>query len=271
MNTRTKIKKILQTILPQQVFTIVRSIYIRNLASFFSVADNAIIEKYTKKIISQTDHVVIDGPFKGLFYVHKAIGSSFLHKLAGYYEAVLIPYIEEIKNLPIQHILDIGSAEGYYTTGFGRIFPNASISAFEMESQGRALIQEMYTLNNLKNPLLILNEANNVNIIPEIEDNTLLICDCEGAEKTILDISDKNLFSKILYGIIELHDEMVQGCKDSVIEYFSKTHNIEIVRFKPANPEDFTFLKYINDKSELYTLLRERGIQDQEWAILRRK
>ncbi|MES2622910.1 MAG: hypothetical protein V4576_00710 [Patescibacteria group bacterium] len=270
MNARTTIKNILHSILPKKAFDKVRAAYIKHGAPLFNNNDNAVIEQYTTQLLAQSGYVVIEGPFKGLKYVTSAVGSSFVHKLAGYYEAVLIPYVEEVKKLNIQHILDIGSAEGYYTTGFGRIFPNASISAFEMDEQGRKLTQEMYTLNGLTNPLSIQSEANNTNIVPEIKDNTLLICDCEGAEKTILDIADKNLFSKIAYGIIELHDELVPGCKEAVNSYFKDTHSIEIVQFKMANPIDFSFLRNISNPQHVYTLLRERGIQNQEWAILRR-
>lgn len=270
MTIRSKVKDFLKRKLSPNKFNKIRQFYIQYISFLFNKNEAKIIKNYTDQFISIYGYNIIDGPFKGLRYTKQSVGSSFFHKLVGYYEAVLIPYIDEVKKIKIDNILDIGAAEGFYTTGFGKFFPNASIIAFEIDKTGQTLIQDMYSINNLNNKLVIQGEANKYNIIEHIKENTLLICDCEGAEKAILDIDNKNIYKNIAYGIIELHDEIIPGCKESVISYFKNTHNIETIKFKFADPTEFTFLKNIN-KNDLNILLRERGIQDQEWIILRIK
>lgn len=269
MTIRYNIKTILKKLLPLKIFKVVNTIYIKIFANIFK--DNDILEKYLAEFKKNNANIIIDGPFKGLHYVDKAVGSTYLHKMAGYYEAVLIPFIQEAFNKDIKNILDIGAAEGYYTTGFGKHFPEASIVAFEIEDDGRRLIQEMYNINNLTNTIHILGEATNQNIVNYITPNTLLICDIEGAEKDILNIENKDIYKNIEYGIIELHDDFIAGCEESVKSYFQDTHNVDIVTFKFANPQEFTFLKSIENKKDLHILLKERGIQDQNWIILRKR
>lgn len=263
------LKKTLKKILPHSAFKAVQTTYSKTLGRFIDKKNNSLVDGYTKKYVEKHGYTVSDGPFKGLQYVKESVGSSFLHKLAGYYEAVLIPYIEEAKKMPIQHIVDIGAAEGYYTTGFGSVFANASITAFEMEEKGKENIKKLHSINNLKNPLEILGEAAADNVFTYIKPGTLLICDCEGAEKNIFTYSRTEAVY-ITYGIIELHDELIPGCKQAVQDFFSPTHTVNIVRFQQANPSDFTFFKEVQP-ADIEVLLRERGIQDQEWAIVKLK
>ncbi len=264
-----KLKIALKRVLPDSLFALVRKVYIKTIGRFVDKKNNTLVDGYTKTYLEKHGYIVSDGPFKGLQYVKESVGSSFLHKLAGYYEAVLIPYVEEVKHLPIQHILDIGAAEGYYTTGFGSIFPYASITAFEMEEKGRANIKTLHSINHLTNTIEILGEATSENVFKYVKPGTLLICDCEGAEKTIFN-TPREEAGNIIYGIIELHDELVPGCKEAVINFFSPTHTVEVVRFAHAEPKNFVFFKNI-PSSDVSVLLRERGIQDQEWAIIRLK
>lgn len=254
--------------LPAPIFSFIRNTYIKTIGRLIAKKNNALVDGYTNSYLNMHGHIVSDGPFKGLTYVTESVGSSFLHKLAGYYEAVLIPYIQKAKELPIEHIVDIGAAEGYYTTGFGSFFPTASMVAFEMEEKGRENIAKLHSMNKLKNPLTILGKATAENVFEQMKPNTLLICDCEGAEKNIFQ-NPRAEVSNILYGIIELHDQMVPECKDTVIRFFEKTHKVDIIKFTHANPKDFIFLNNL-PTNDLKILLKERGIQDQEWAIVTR-
>ncbi len=267
----TAIKNKLHAILPTPLFKLVVFVHSKTLGFFINKRNRNIIKNFEEVFIKAHGLNVIEGPFAPMKYTTQAVGSSFLNKLAGYYESCLHPFIEEVKKGDIRHILDIGAAEGYYTTGFGKMFPSASIAAFEIDSQGQALVREMYRINQLTSTLEVFGEATKENIANQIKPDTLLVCDCEGGEKTILDIVDKQLYKNISYGIIELHDAFVPGCKEACISYFENTHDIEVLVFKYADLQKFTFLKSIVDESIRKTLLLERSLQQQEWLLLRRK
>jgi len=80
-------------------------------------------------------------------YVPEAVGSSFLPKLVGSYEAELHGVIEELIGRDYRTIIDIGSAEGYYVVGLARRCPAARIYAFDMDRLGRLRCANMAHLS----------------------------------------------------------------------------------------------------------------------------
>lgn len=266
---RVRLKNFLRNLLPNSLFSIINKIWIATFARFFTVQN--IVEKYTAEFISKYPKVVQGGPFKGMKYVDQAVGSNYLHKLVGSYESVLHEYVESLRTKKFDTIIDIGAAEGYYLIGLGQMFPQTKLVGFEIEESGRQLIREMYEKNNLNNNLVLEGEADVHNVAPYISDNTLLICDCEGAEFDILNPAVEEAFSKVDTAIIELHDFIRPGTKEALMANFSKTHNIKLIPFALVNPVSFPFLASISNENEQYELRRERGWQEQEWMILERK
>ena len=263
---RVRIRTLLKALLPKTIFRFVSSVWRKTGAGFFDV--QGIVERYTADFIAHNPKIVQAGPFVGMNYVDSAVGSNYIHKLIGSYEAVLHPVIKSLQNSDFNTVLDIGSAEGYYLIGLGRMFPQAHLIGFELEDVGRSLTKEMYQKNNLYNQLDLQEEATASNIGQFITSQTLLICDCEGAELDILDIEKCPALSIVKSAIIELHDDFRPGIKQTLTNRFSKTHTISIIKFQMAEPDEYPYLARIKDKSQQYELLRERGIQDQEWMIL---
>ena len=266
---RVRAKIFLKKLLPMKLFEIVRMLWLNSFAHFVKGQD--VLLKYEKIFLSRYPRVVQAGPFKGMQYVDKAVGSSYIHKLIGSYEAILHPCIQTLGGKNFDTILDIGSAEGYYLIGFGRMFKEAHLIGFEIEEIGQELSKKMYSQNNLTNKLTLFGEATGENVAPLITDKTLLICDCEGGEVDILNPDLFPQYKKIDTAIVELHDFMRPGIKEALTSRFKDTHAITIIPFKLAEPNDFPFFKEISNKKDLYEVRRERGDQEQEWMILERK
>ena len=266
---RVRIKLYLKNLLPKSLFSFINIVW-RNTFAYFVKGQDTLL-KYQNRFLNKYPKVVQAGPFQDMKYVDKAIGSSYLHKLIGSYEAILHPYIKALKDKNFDTFLDIGSAEGYYLIGFGKMFPNAHLIGFDLEETGRNLSKEMYEKNNLLNKLSLFGEATSENVAPLITEDTLLMCDCEGGEIDILDPEKFSAFKKINTAIIELHDFIRPNAKEILINRFQDTHNIKIIPFELANPADFPFFKEVDNEKDLYELRRERGCQEQEWMILERK
>lgn len=266
---RVRAKVLLKKLLPTKIFDVVRLLWVNFFARL--VKDKDVIAKYQTIFLSQFPKVVQEGPFKGMQYVDMAVGSSYLHKLIGSYEAILHPYIKSLEGKHFDTVLDIGSAEGYYLVGFGKMFKDAQLVGFELEEKGRELNRELYNINSLTNKLTLLGEATKENVTSFITKDTLLICDCEGAEVDILDPANAPQFKDVKTAIIELHDFIRPNAREILKGRFQNTHTIKIIQFALANPQDFPFLKTVTDEKDLYELRRERGCQEQEWMILERK
>ncbi len=266
---RVKARRFLRDLLPRSLFDLLSKLWISTFARCFNVQD--VLDRYTDAFLQTNPKIVQGGPFAGLRYVDRAVGSNYLHKLVGSYEAILHPVLAEIFLKKFDTVIDIGAAEGYYLVGVGQKFPTAKLIGFETELIGRDLIAEMFQKNQLQNELVLEGTATAANVAPCISEATLLICDCEGGELDILDPTLEPAFARIDTAIIELHDLMRPGIKSALIERFSATHDITIVPFKMAAPDHFPYLASIKNQAELYEILRERGWQEQEWMILKRK
>jgi FkbM family methyltransferase len=99
---------------------------------------------------AQTGGRVRQGPFAGLRYINRAVGSAFIPKLLGIYERELNGCIEAACAAQFPLIVDVGAAEGYYAIGLARRNPAARVIAFEMEETGREALKEMAKLNGIE-------------------------------------------------------------------------------------------------------------------------
>lgn len=265
---RVRAKNILKTTLPESIFSIIESLWKKTGAHF--VKDQDVAEKYTPLFIQKYGYQVIGGPFTHMTYVEQAVGSSYLVKLIGVYEEVLHTTIEELKHRDFKTIIDIGCAEGYYLIGLGMHNTHATLIGYDIESTALALSKELYNKNNLNNELILLDTCTHADLNNRITEKTLVICDAEGFEDTILDPQQApKLFDVDTY-VIELHEFAAPGVTERLRTRFNKSHSIETITFKNASGIGYPFLEEINEK-ERYSLLRERGIQDQQWLIMKKR
>ena len=220
------------------------------------------------------DLVVMQGPFAGLQYPHTtSIGSAFGPKIIGSYEDELHDVIRQMFSQQYEKIVNIGSAEGYYAAGFGRVFPNTEVLAVDTEPTALDLCKKMFALNGLNN--LTVNDGCNAKDIRRLaEDRRLLIlCDCEGCELTLFDDSnvDSLKYSDLL---IETHDFAHYGIA-SILKYlFEETHNIISI----YSSEDSEKVKRFrncglgeHDETTLELLLSEQRPEKMEWLYLTSK
>ncbi len=79
---------------------------------------------------------IFSGPFAGMAYVARAVGSAVVPKLVGSYEQELHGVLADIAQTPYMVVVDVGCAEGYYAVGLaaraGVCFRSGSGSAAAM-------------------------------------------------------------------------------------------------------------------------------------------
>lgn len=265
---RVRAKNILKTLLPKSLFSIVQSLWGKTGAHF--VKDQDVAEKYTPLFIHKHGYKVIGGPFSGMTYVEQAVGSSYLVKLIGVYEEILHTTVQELKHCDFKTIIDIGCAEGYYLVGLGMHNIHATLIGYDIEPTALELSKELYNKNNLNNELILLDRCTHTDLNKRITEKTLIICDAEGFEDEILDPQKAPSLLSVDTFMIELHEFAAPGVTERIRTRFNNSHTIETITFKNASGIGYPFLEEINEK-ERYSLLRERGIQDQQWLIMKKK
>lgn len=268
---KVQIKLLLKKIMPTVIFSIILKIWRNSFAKISSAGDIEIINKYTKEFLETNGYNVIGGPFKGMKYIREAVGSGYLIKLIGVYEEILHKRITSAIARGYTTFIDIGCAEGYYLIGIGRQSKETKLIGYDIDKKALELTKELYTINNLSNELLLIDNCTPEDLNSHIDDKTLLMCDAEGFENDIIDPVRVPALINVQTFIIELHDFAVPGIKEILTKRFEKTHNIETIIFKNGNPENYPFLMNIKNKNDLYVILRERGEQEQEWLIMERR
>ena len=84
--------------------------FLRIATRYFNArrVDRAVVKKYGLQVRG--------GPFKGMNYIQIPPYRALPGKLLGFYEQELIPAVEETLKRSYDMIINVGSAEGYYSS-----------------------------------------------------------------------------------------------------------------------------------------------------------
>ncbi len=173
------------------------------------------------------NYMVHNGPFKGMNYIRSASGSALLPKILGSYEEPIQEWVNQvIEEKKYESILVIGCAEGYYACGFAWKLPDTTVYAYDIDPEARKKANQLKEINNLNN-VVIKAECTHEELNSKAKPNTLVFCDIEGAEDTLLDpVKVPNL--RYVDMIVESHDCYVKGITEKLIKRFYFTHKIKI-------------------------------------------
>lgn len=214
------------------------------------------------KLAFNNSYIVHNGPFKGMRYIEKSSGSAFLPKILGSYEEPIQKWIKEIIDEDKHKIiLDIGCAEGYYAIGFALNMPEAEIIAYDLNSSARKKVETMKKMNNVNN-VIVKEECTFEELNLKSQTGTLIFCDIEGAEATLLDPEKvPNLFKADI--LVESHDCIVPGVTELLINRFYKTHVVETVVDYPSRVNNYELPKTldIDDYIEVINEHRADGMR----------
>jgi len=192
-------------------------------------------------------------------YIRGAVGSAYVPKLLGTYERELNDRVETACALRFPLIIDIGAAEGYYAVGLARRNPGTRVVAFEMEEKGQLALKEMAELNRVNNRVEIMGkcEPDNLRSVLASSQRSLVLCDAEGAEETLLDPQQIPELMRA-HVLVEMHDFIQPGLTDLVKNRFEATHRIQRINQQPRSRSDMPY------RTLATTLLPSRYL---DWAV----
>jgi hypothetical protein len=180
-------------------------------------------------VVSRSGLQVMTGPFQGMKYVREAQGSCLPPKLLGCYERELHPVFEAYRAEPLDLVIDIGAAEGYYAVGVVYSGIAQKSIAYEAVPEGANLLREVARRNGVENRVSVKGfcrpEDLQTELVAAVPGRTLVIVDAEGAEDVLLDPAHVPAITNASV-LVELHDFIVPGVTDRIRERFSATHTI---------------------------------------------
>ena len=185
-----------------------------------------------RAVVSRSRLQIMTGPFRGMKYLGEAHESVLPPKLLGCYERELHPVFEAYRAEPLDLVIDVGAAEGYYAVGVVFSGLASRAIAYEALPEGADLLRKVARLNRVDDRVSVNGLCRPEDLQAELAvanpKRTLVIVDVEGAEDLLLDparvpaLADTSI-------LVELHDFIVAGVTERIRERFRATHTI--VRF----------------------------------------
>ena len=186
--------------------------------------ENTLVQKDGKNVQS--------GPFKGMVYTGViATECSRLPRLLGYYERTLRLVTDKIISRGNPLVIDVGCAEGYYAVGLAMQMPQTRVWVRDTNPKAQANCAKLVALNGVADRVKIGVIITHGDFDICSGQDTIVICDIEGAERELLD-ADKApglLQADIL---VESHACDDAGLTETLRKRFAPTHDVE--RFDSA-------------------------------------
>lgn len=208
--------------------------------------------------------VVLVGPFAGVWLGHTATWGTLAPYLAGTYEDELHSPLETAIALGPRNVVVIGAAEGYYAIGLAKRLPDAQVTAFEIDPVSRQRCRD----NARRNGVLVdvLGECTPQELRSLVRSDTLIICDCEGAELALLDPLQIPALAKATI-IVEVHDFVDPTISPTLADRFISSHDIEWVPAAPKTLRHYPALTHLGPSVAWRTLQEGRPCV-MEWAVM---
>jgi hypothetical protein len=213
--------------------------------------------------------VIQGGPFTGMAYVSEAVCSSLVPKLLGSYEAELHEVLAEILTRDYETVIDVGCAEGYYAVGLALRLPGARVHAFDIDPRARELCTKLAQANKVADRVTVEGECNHERLNSLIRGRTLIVCDCEGCELSLLDPELAPAIKKSDL-VVELHDMIVPNITPTILSRFATTHDITLVDTEERDPDAYPILKDF-DLLTRRTAVAEFRDSPMQWGYLQAK
>jgi len=192
----------------------------------------------TSRYVSERGLSISRGPFEGLEFPQEAVGHTnyLAAKLAGSYEPPVVSFLAG--QAPSSEVfVDLGSGDGVFLTGVGRLNPEIRLIGYEVNRYERRLASMIADRNEVELELRSTADQQEIDSLPE--GRLLLLCDLEGLEEDLLDpVSAGSLRGATM--VVEAHSQFRPDVVSVLTSRFEKTHEIEYIPVSPADPGDFS-------------------------------
>lgn len=192
-----------------------------------TVVFSCIIDRLRGDFLRAHEPRVQAGPFRGMLYHRQGIEGCYLPKVLGTYEAALHPFLEMAITRQPDIILNIGAADGYYAVGMALRLPETQVFAHDIDPRAHRTALILGDRNGVSNRLIIDGEFRSHDFARFADQRTLLICDIEGGEFTLLDPFQAPALTGMDI-IVELHEYAASPRVHTFLRRFLATHDITL-------------------------------------------
>lgn len=241
--------------------------WVRNRLRLFKNPRTTIIHSIVRFC---TGNQVSQGPFKEL-----SLNTSDCYPpmLLGTYEQELHDVFHNWFEQKPKNLVCVGAAEGYYAVGMARSDPTLNVIAYELDSYQRSQLGLVIHQNKVSNVTVLKHctQQSLTNTLQSISSTPYLICDIEGGEVELLDPIQITALKQAVI-LVEIHEELVNGCEQVIRNRFNNSHNILEINSLERKMEDLpahslVFRAIFSTRTNL-GLMNEGRASKMKWLVL---
>jgi SAM-dependent methyltransferase len=208
----------------QEIAAAIKSLFDRNASTYnvLRVAAHFRRLELEAHLHQKMNGKICDGPFAGVKCLPSAYASTLAPKLLGTYEKELQQLLLGLA-LKVDCFLDVGCAEGYYTSCIAVATPIKSIVGVDISAEALELAQKSALLNNVLDKCYFTSDL--ADAIGRVKGSALVMIDVDGAEISVV----KNIFSSapaaLVNGfifVVETDYDRGRSNKDQIISLFGE-------------------------------------------------
>ncbi len=219
-----------------------------------------------ERLLEGEPPVVRGGLFAGLRYPVERVADvdAPVAKLLGVYEREIATVFEDAIRRGTRTFVDVGCADGYFATGMAFVSPGLTTHAFDIARSARELCATVAAMNDVAGRVNVKSSFSAASLDGLDVDGALLLCDVEGAERTLF---DEALVSRLRHAFvtIEVHEHVVPGLSESLRSAFAASHTHRMVKVATRPPEDFADLPLTSE--EIAVALSEHRPPSLHWLV----
>ena len=224
-----------------------------------------------RRIYGSSPPYVLTGPFAEQSYLDEIVwGPMSQNGLELISISELHSIFDNINEESYKTVVDVGSAEGYYSVGLARILKSARVFSYDIDPWAREQQGELAALNGVTN-ISISGACDHNELTKIITKKTLLICDIEGYEYSLLN-PDRCPALQECDILVEIHpapDFTMNSGIEELARRFQATHRSTEFSVRPRETSGFSAsTAEMIPTEDLLEYMNERRFQDQKWLWL---
>lgn len=196
--------------------------------------------------VSQHGRVVQSGLFAGMVLPERVCwgDGDMLPKLLGCYELELHQTLSTILAAHPGLVVNVGAAEGYYAVGLARLLPEVPVFAFDAAELSVDICRDAALLNGVAEQVSVAGpcDPGQLQHLLAGAPRPLLVCDCEGCERELIDPAVAPALSATTM-VIECHDFLDAAITQTLINRLDASHELVAIREIGRDPNALAFLQ----------------------------
>lgn len=150
--------------------------------------------------------------------------------LLGHYEAELhLPIERLIAERSYDLMVDVGCSTGYYAVGMAMRMQSLQVEARDTNIEAHKSVRQLADLNNVGDRVRVGGEWSHSDFALTTSFRTLVFCDIEGDELTLLDPEAAPELKRCDI-VVEMHDAFNPSISEILLSRFEQTHSIKVLR-----------------------------------------